>query len=149
MKIGPLRTKAEKQDLEASWLRSDFEFFAAGACHVLASAFLGEYPNLGYCAILIESKPPQRGTHVVVANTRWVFDANGFTEREPYFQEYFALQRERDPSWSAALVELDEDPAGWDFCRRRGHRHPSQFWRDPTERARAFIASFALALPRK
>ena len=57
MKIGPLRTKAEKQDLEASWLRSDFEFFAAGACHVLASALLAEYPNLGYCASEIHRGP--------------------------------------------------------------------------------------------
>jgi hypothetical protein len=142
VKLSPLRTPAEKADLEGSWLRSDEDFFGAGACHVLASAFLGLRCGSEYRALLILPSPGHRGRHVVAANAELVFDFNGYTERSYYFAELERLQREREPTWAATLVELEVDPAGWDFCRRYAHRHPSQFFRDPLPRARAFILHY-------
>jgi hypothetical protein len=139
MKLSPSRTSAEKADLEKSWLRSDEDFFGAGACHVLAHAFLAMYPNAGYRPLMVVPAKEQRGRHVIVASCRHVFDFNGYTARALYFTELERLHRERDATWSAELVELHVDPAGWVFCRKYGHRHPSQFFRDPLARAREFV----------
>jgi hypothetical protein len=146
VKIAPLRSDEEKSDLVASWSRGDYEFFSSGACHILAHVFLREYPGLGYRAVLIRPIAPKRGTHVVAASAKWVFDANGLTEREAYLQDYFAQQRARDASWSADIVELVHDPASWEFCREHRHRHPSQFLHDPIPRAVAFLKTFDLPL---
>jgi hypothetical protein len=142
VRLSPLRTPAEKADLEGSWLRADQDFFGAGACHVLASVFLRERAGSGYRALLIVPSPGHCGGHVVAASTELVFDFNGFTPRSFYFAELERLHREREPAWAATLLELDLNPAGWDFCRKYAHRHPSEFFRDPLPRARAFIRRF-------
>ncbi|HEX3588635.1 MAG TPA: hypothetical protein VHV74_03310 [Pseudonocardiaceae bacterium] len=41
------RTPLERADQLASWQRPDQAFFAAGACHILAFAFLEAFPGLG------------------------------------------------------------------------------------------------------
>jgi hypothetical protein len=143
VKLSPLRTPAEKADLEISWLRTDENFFGAGACHILASAFLTLRAGSGYRALLIQPFSGHRGGHVVAANAKWVFDFNGYTERSFYFAEFERLCREREPTWAATLVEREGDPAGWDFCRRYRHRHPTEFFRDPLPRARAFVLRHA------
>jgi hypothetical protein len=141
VRLSLLRTPAEKADLEGSWRRSDEDFFGAGACHVLASVFLDLHPSSGYRTLLIVPSVGHRGRHVVVASTELVFDFNGYTPRSFYFAELLRLHREREPDWTASLVEveLEVDPAGWEFCLKYAHRHPTQFFRDPLPRARAFI----------
>ena len=42
------RTPAERADQMLSWNRDDVRFFAAGACHILAFAFLEVYPKAGF-----------------------------------------------------------------------------------------------------
>ncbi len=139
MKLPPQRTLAEKGDVEKAWLRSDEDFFAAGACHVLAHAFLTMYPDAGYRPMMIVPATGYRGRHVIAASRDHVFDFNGYTEREFFLAELERLHQQRDKGWCAQLVELHVDPAGWDFCRQHRHRHPSQFFRNPVARARAFI----------
>lgn len=41
-------TPAERADQMLSWNRDDVRFFAAGACHILAFAFLEVYPKAGF-----------------------------------------------------------------------------------------------------
>lgn len=148
MRLSSFRTPTEKADLEISWHRPDDEFFGTGGCHVLAHVFLAMNPSAGYRPLLIAPTPGHRGMHVVCASDRHVFDFNGYTDLAFYFEELQRLHRERDAAWSADVFELDLDPAGWDFCRKYGHRHPSQFFGDPIPRARAFVGKFRLGFER-
>jgi hypothetical protein len=143
-KLSHFRTAEQKLDLELSWVRPDEEFFAAGACHILAHAFLQVHPNLGFSPLLIQPHARHRGGHVVVCDPLWAFDFNGFTDRKQFFEQFFVERREAFATWDADLVELKSDPADWDFCRSYRHRHPSQFFRDPVARALAYVQRFAL-----
>ncbi len=69
-----LRTAEEKADQELSWSRPDEDFFAAGACHVLAAAFLSTYPGAGFEAWSLWPKAGHRGGHMVVMRDDLVFD---------------------------------------------------------------------------
>ena len=138
-----LRTPEEKADLEASWARPDEEFFASGACHILAGAFIAERENFGLHAMVIQPTAGDRGAHVVVANDHTIFDCRGWTPRHQYLQFYAEAMSRVVPDWSFRLALVD-DPIGWDFCLKHGHRHPSQFRHDPMPRAIAFLERFPL-----
>src|SRR5471032_3305755 len=78
------RTEEQKHDLTRSWHRSDRPFFAAGACHVLAAAFLEVYPNAGFHPFLILPGPGLRGSHVFVSDGETVFDYHGFSGHDRF-----------------------------------------------------------------
>jgi hypothetical protein len=137
-----LRTPEEKADLERSWRRPDEEFFASGACHVLAGVFLRGPLADGFGALLIEPRDGARGGHVIAASAQWVFDCRGWQRREPYLAEYAAALRAVIPGWSCVLTAID-DPCAWAFCRKYQHRHPTQFFGEPIPRAEAFLRRFA------
>src|SRR5450432_3316565 len=136
-----LRTAEEISDLEASWARPDDEFFAAGACHVLAGMFLEAYPFAGFRALLIRPAPSFRGSHVVVASSALVFDCRGWTPRERFLSLYSDAYRAVFPDWQYELVAVD-DPIGRAFCNEHRHRHPSQFFQNPLARAKEFLRKF-------
>lgn len=134
-------TLEEKSDLEGSWARPDEEFFAAGACHVLAGTFLETYPSAGFRALLIQPGEGFRGRHVVAASSSMVFDCRGWTPREQFLRLYSEAYCAVFPGWTYNLVGVD-DPIGWNFCNEHKHRHPSQFIRSPDSRAKAFLLGF-------
>jgi len=138
-----LRTLAEKADASLWWSRSDEEFFAAGACHVLAAAFLATYPHAGFSAYSVRPLSHHRGGHLVVARDDLVFDWCGYTEREKFLTEYAEAMRSIVPEWACDFVNENADPIAWDFCTARNHRHPSQFPLDPVPRAKEFLKRFA------
>lgn len=137
-----LRTPSEKADLLASWNRLDEQFFAAGACHILAGAFLDARVPSGFSAYLLEPAAGFRGGHVLVADETTTFDWRGYRPR----REYLAfLAQERSsfmPGWHYSLVAIP-DPLGWPFCRRYRHRHPSQFPHDVVARAKRYLGRFS------
>ena len=135
------RTPKQKADLAGSWARPDEDFFAAGACHILAGAFLETYPHAGFHALMLQPVEGFRGGHVVVANGSRVFDCRGWHEREDFLLLYTENCRALYPGWSCTLTVIP-DPLGWDFCRAHTHRHPSQFFRDPLPRAKAFLRTY-------
>lgn len=94
-----LRTLAEKADADLWWSRPDEEFFAAGACHVLAGAFLRAYPGAGFrlhgCRPL---SPHERGAHFVVAREDVVFDWAGYTPRSTFLADYRARCEQSFPA---------------------------------------------------
>ena len=137
-----LRTPEEKADLASSWSRPDVEFFACGACHVLAAAFLLEYPEAGFHPWRIAPSAGHRGGHVVVVHGDLVFDWAGYERRDAFLADYFGSMRSIFPDWDARFVPAESDPIGWDFCGLHNHRHPSQFPHDPLPRARAFASKF-------
>lgn len=138
-----LRTPEEKADLALSWSRPDEEFFASGACHVLAAALLRTFPKSGFEARRIRPTLGQRAGHVVVAREDVVFDCRGYTCRKAFFGEYRDAVRRLILDWDAEFVPLDLDPIGWDYCRATRSRHPSQFFQDPMPRALAYMSRFA------
>lgn len=137
------RTDEEKANPGLFWLRPDEEFFAAGACHVLAGTFLAMYPQAGFSAWSIRARAPiERGSHIVVAGEDLAFDCAGYGRRDVFLPEYVEAMRTLFPGWTCDFDELDLDPMGWDFCRTTNHRHPTQFPHDPIPRATAFIRKF-------
>ena len=137
-----VRTPEEKADLEGGWARSDEDFFAAGACHVLAGAFLEAYPQSQFRPFMIQPARGFRSGHVVVASDTTAFDCRGFSPRAQFLSRYAESCQVLFSGWSYELVAV-HDPIGWDFCRAHHHRHPSQFFRDALPRARAFLRRFA------
>lgn len=142
-----LRTAEEKADLVGSWARPDEDFFASGACHVLAAAFLRRHPAAGFRAWGIWPRDGGRGMHVVAAREDLVFDWVGYTPRARFLEEYFAAYRARFPGWSADVEVVEADALSWDFCRATRSRHPSQFLHDPLPRALAYVDRFATPVP--
>ncbi len=83
-----LRTVEEKADQNLSWTRPDEEFFAAGACHVLAAAFLAMYPEAEFRAWRFAPRAGYRGSHMVVVREDLVFDWAGYARRDVFLVEY-------------------------------------------------------------
>lgn len=137
-----LRTPEEKADVRLSWSRPDEEFFASGACHILAGAFLLAHPDAGFRPWSIRPKAGHRGGHLVVRRVHVVFDWSGFAGVGTFLDEYRQAMRVVNPDWDAEFHEERTDPLGWEYCRRTGSRHPSQFFRDPLPRAIAFVRKF-------
>ena len=137
-----LRTPEEKADLDSCWSRPDEEFFASGACHVLAAAFLIEYPEAGFQPWRFAPSAGHRGGHMVVVRDDLVFDWAGYERRDAFLRDYFGAMREIFHDWEARFIPVESDPIGWEFCSLHNHRHPSQFLHDPLPRARAFAGRF-------
>ena len=140
------RSEAAKCDPVQSWNRPERAFFAAGACHILADAFLRRFSASSFRAVLIHPHNAGRGSHVFVSDGNTVFDYHGFSSHAHFIRFYFRHLQRRFPGWQADLIPLSDPPASAEFCRRYQHREPSQFLRDPMARAEAFL-SHLLAKP--
>ena len=60
-------------------------FFACGACHILAFAFLERYGSSALKAIWIKPASGFTGNHIFIAANDWVFDYHGYSYREHFF----------------------------------------------------------------
>ena len=132
------RTESQKRDLAWCWHRGNRAFFQAGACHILAAAFLRQFPDAGFRPLMIQPDAGFRGGHVVAASSALIFDWHGFSSRETYLAHFFRKSRRFFPGWNATVFELDDfmTPA---FFKKFNTRAPGQFFRDPTPRADAFV----------
>jgi hypothetical protein len=69
-----------KQNPEKRWALPDRVFFACGACHILAYAFLQHFPDRGFRALWIKPAPGFTGNHIVVTSDDGAaFDYHGFS----------------------------------------------------------------------
>jgi hypothetical protein len=73
-----------KASPERRWALHDRVFFACGACHILAYAFLERYGAAGKRAIWLKPASGFTGNHIVVDGGAWVFDYHGYSERERF-----------------------------------------------------------------
>lgn len=137
------RSEEQKRDQIQSWNRPDRSFFAAGACHILAAAFLEAYSHSGFQAFQIVPKPGFRGTHVFVSNGNRIFDYHGFSEHDRYIIHYFAKIRRFFPPWDGDVIRLDCSPTDFFFCQKYNHRLPEQYLHDPRPRAQAYLTRFS------
>ncbi|UGT43648.1 hypothetical protein LTV02_09795 [Nocardia yamanashiensis] len=127
------RTPLERADLELAWHRDDQWFFAAGACHILAYAFLDLHAR-GFAAVGLWPAAESDPSHVYVSDGVWAFDHCGWTLE----RELLAASRAAEPTANFQGRRLD---MGLDeLCARHWHRTRAEFLHDPWPRACRYIA---------
>jgi len=141
-----------KDDPVGRWHRPDRHFFANGACHVLAYAFLQRYPDLGFHARWIKPKAGHTGNHIYVTNGRDTFDYHGRSTEQRLLASYFRRAARFFPGWAAVLIDL---PTNVLVSEQRSReieglwlREPKQFLYDAMPRANAFLDSYGDLGPR-
>lgn len=130
------RTAEERADQLLSWNRGDTAFFAAGACHILAYAFMETYPEAGFQPIGLWSREAKDPSHLYVTDGTWAFDHDGWTPQS----ELLAVTRATNPraDFRPRPIHMDLNT----FCVRYYHRPRRLFAHDPWERALRYIAQF-------
>lgn len=136
------RSNETKNDPTKSWNRSDKSFFAAGACHILAYAFLEKFRYKEYEAILIKPHSGFRGTHLFVSNSIYAFDWRGYSKAEKLRIHYFQKMKQFFEGWNADLIPISNEINLDEFCEIYRHRKPNQFLKDPLERAHRYLSRF-------
>ncbi|TDC88872.1 hypothetical protein E1161_22665 [Saccharopolyspora aridisoli] len=119
-----------------SWQRPDKAFFAAGACHILAFAFLETYPETGFFPVGLWSDVSKNPHHVYVIDGTWAFDHDGWTPHT----ELLATTHAAEPHtrYQPHRIEPDLDL----LCERYHHRARHQFALDPWQRALRYLDLF-------
>ena len=135
-----------KDDPVRRWHRPDRQFFANGACQVLAYAFLERYEDLGFHARWIKPAPGYIGHHIFVTDGRNAFDYHGLTTEAQLLSLSFRRAHRFFPGWDATLVDLPTDVL---ISNQRSReieglwlREPKQFLHDALPRAHAFLDRF-------
>jgi hypothetical protein len=135
-----------KSDPMLRWHRPDRQFFANGACQILAYAFLERYPGLGFRARWIKPANGHVGNHIFVTNGRTAFDYHGLTTQERLLSLCFRRARHFYPGWDAALVDLPQETLISEQRSRQIDglwlREPEQFLHNALPRAHAFLDRF-------
>ena len=135
-----------KDDPVRRWHRPDRQFFANGACQVLAYAFLERYSGLGFQARWIKPAQGYIGHHIYVTDGRTAFDYHRLTTEADLLSLGFRRARRFFPGWDATLVDLPMDVLISEQRSRQIEglwlREPKQFLHDAMPRARAFLDKF-------
>ena len=135
-----------KRDPRKRWALPDRVFFACGACHILAYAFLERYGRAGRQALWFKPDAGHTGNHIVVATDHWIFDYHGFCDRQTYMAHVFRRARQLWPGWGATVISLPPEVLVSEAKSRRYDglrlREPGQFLQDALPRAHAFLDRF-------
>ncbi|MGY0235549.1 hypothetical protein [Longispora urticae] len=123
------RTDAQRADQALSWHRDDQAFFAAGACHILAWAFLAAHPDSGFGIRALRAPGEAHPFHCYVSDGRWAFDHCGWT-----------LETELDEAYRAEVMTVTSSLE--EFCAEHRHRLPERFFELPWARAEAYVARY-------
>lgn len=133
------------------WALPDRVFFACGACHILAHAFLTRWQVPGAKAVWIKPAEGYTGNHIFVDGGDWVFDYHGYVNRQTYLRHTSRRAQQRWAGWEASLIELPEDVLISETKSRTYDglwlRQPDQFLHDAMPRALAYLERFAAPPP--
>jgi hypothetical protein len=141
------RTKGAKRDPVKQWALPDRVFFACGACHILAAAFLDAHPDEGFSPRWIRPVEGHPGHHIVaVREDGLAFDYHGYSKWTNLFTHMTRRARQWSPGWTATVVAVPVDVllAGE---RSRGFeglwlKGPGDFLLDPMPRACEYLRRF-------
>jgi len=143
----PLTPGYRKSDAQMRWALPDRVFFACGACHILAHAFLARWGRPGMQALWIRPIAGFIGNHIIVDGGDWVFDYHGYVPPQRFFAHCRRRAGQRWPGWDATLVPL---PMAVLVSESRSRefdglwlREPGQFLYDAMPRAEAYLDRFA------
>jgi hypothetical protein len=135
-----------KQDPVRRWSLPDRVFFACGACHILAFAFLKAYPQSGFAPLWIKPSKGFTGNHIVVVRDDMAFDYHGFSSWSHLFGHIEAKANRWWPGWSAQLIPLPMEVLISESKSREYDglwlREPKQFLHDAMPRAEQCLRRF-------
>ncbi|MDO9711118.1 hypothetical protein [Paracraurococcus lichenis] len=138
--------RLKKRDPHLRWALPDRVFFAAGACHILAYAFMERYRTGSLRAIWLKPDAGFTGNHIYVASGGWVFDYHGYSDAERYRAHTWRKAQRWWPGWNATPIELPADVLISEAKSRTYDglwlREPDQFLHDALPRAVAFLKRF-------
>lgn len=131
---------------ELQWALPDRIFFACGACHILAYAFVEKFPESGFRAVWIKPHQSFTGNHIVATDGILTFDFHGYSKWDKLLAHAKRKNGQRMPGWDCTLIELPRDilisetkSMTYEGLRLRG---PEQYLHDALPRARAFLNCF-------
>jgi hypothetical protein len=140
------RTPGSKRDPAKQWALPDRVFFAAGACHILAYAFLDTYPDSGFEAVWIHPAPGHTGNHIIAVRGEAVFDYHGYSSWPLYWAHTRRRANQWWPGWDADIVRIrksalvsNADAGEYDGLRMK---EPADFLFDPFSRAQMYLRKF-------
>jgi len=142
-----LRTRGAKREPIKNWALPEKVFFACGACHVLAYAFLKRYPDSGFAPIWIRPARGYTGNHIVVVRDNLAFDYHGYSDWRALFDHLKQRAQQRWPGWNADLIDLPEQVLISELESKKYDglclREPTQFLFNALPRAHKFLERFA------
>ena len=140
------RTPGSKRDPVKQWALPDRVFFAAGACHILAHAFLEAYPDRGFRPVWIRPVGTHTGNHIIILRGDVVFDYHGYSDWRAYWAHTTRRANQWWPGWDADLQALRRDALVSNSQAREyaglRMKEPSHFLFDPRPRARSYLKRF-------
>jgi len=136
----------KKNDPVLRWGLPDRVFFACGACHILAYAFLEKYNLPSFRPIWLKPSHGFAGNHIFAATDDWVFDYHGYSRRENFLAHTYAKANRTWPGWQATQIELPREVLISEEKSKTYEglwlREPNQFLHDAMPRAIAFLERF-------
>ena len=142
------RTAGARDDQLLRWNLPDRVFFAAGACHILAFAFLERFPASGAKAVWIKPVEDTPTNHIVILKGDCAFDFHGFSKKDALLAHFRRRALQRWPQWRSELVEVEPDALISEQKSRTYPglwlREPGQFLHNALPRVRAYIDRFTL-----
>lgn len=137
---------SKKRDPYLRWSLPDRVFFACGACHILAYAFLEKYPSPSFRALWLKPSAGFTGNHIFIDLGERVFDYHGYSERGQFLTQTRSKAVRWWPGWSADLVALPPEVLVSEAKSRSYDglwlREPKQFLHDALPRARDYLNRF-------
>jgi hypothetical protein len=137
-----------KADPAMRWALPDRVFFACGACHILAHAFLERHGRPEHEVTWIKPVPGSTGNHIFISTDGWVFDYHGYSKRDAFLRHTWKRARQLWPEWDATLVPLPRNVLISETKSREIDglrlREPQQFLHDALPRARRYLDRLGL-----
>jgi hypothetical protein len=128
------------------WALPDRVFFACGACHILAYAFLERWRRPEMEAVWIKPGPGYTGNHVFFDGGDWVFDYHGYSGKHRFLGHVWRGARRRWPGWDGTLHPLPPDVLISEPRSRTYDglwlRQPRDFLHDAMPRAQTYLQRF-------
>ena len=133
-----------KEDPVRRWNLPDRVFFACGACHILAHAFLDRFPSAGFGPIWVRPRSELTGNHVFVTNGDLAFDYHGYARYVRLVDHYTKRARRLFPGWEADFVPVTVSLVNRENAKTIGLdiREPKQFLHDALPRAHRYLERF-------
>ena len=135
-----------KSDPAKRWNLPDRVFFACGACHILAHAFLDRHTTRTMQPLWLRPFEGYTGSHIIVMWNEWAFDYHGYSKRTDLIAHYFKRARQRWPGWNAELTLL---PRNVLISEQKSKeikglwlREPDQFLHNALPRAEPYLDRF-------
>lgn len=141
-----LRTEGGKRNLVKNWALPERVFFACGACHILAYAFLNAYPDAGFSPVWIRPTEGYTGNHIVTVRDQLAFDYHGYSHWPTLLDHTKRKANRWWPGWDAELIELRKEvlvsEAESRACGGLWLREPWQYLYNAMPRAQRYVQRF-------